>query len=113
MTAYVYVANIHASNLRGTTLEEAVSVEPEDNSSEQKQSSVQTLAEACGQLDHSSVAQQLHNVPHPVVDCGAVSAAREVALNAEAQFRRDIALQVVGQLTANLIAIDLHDFWFL
>jgi hypothetical protein len=74
---------------------------------------VQTLAEAFGHFDHSFAAQQLHNIPHPVVDSGAVSAARKVVLNLTAQFRRDVVLQVLRQLPAYLIRIDLYDAWFL
>jgi hypothetical protein len=42
-------------------------------SAEPGQSLVQTLAEAFVHFDHSFAAQQLHNIPHPVVDSGAVS----------------------------------------
>ena len=82
-------------------------------SADPEQSLVQTLAEAFGHFDHSFVTQQLHNIPHPVVDSGAVSAARKVVLNLTAQFRRDVVLQVLGQLPAYLITIDLYDAWFL
>ena len=82
-------------------------------STDAEHSLVQTLAEALGQFDHSFAAQQPHDIPHPVVDSGAVSAARKVVLNPTAQFRRDVVLQVLGQLPAYLITIDLYDAWFL
>jgi len=36
-----------------------------------------------------------------------------VVLNLTAQFRRDVVFQVLGQLPAYLITIDLYDAWFL
>jgi hypothetical protein len=36
----------------------------------------------------------------------------KVLLDTTSELRREIALQVIGQLPANLIAIDFYDTWF-
>ena len=54
---------------------------------------VQALSEAFWHFEELAVTEQPNNIPHAVVDGGAVAAAREVALNLESEFRREIVLQ--------------------
>jgi len=87
-------------------------VEPESNSADRKQSFVQTLAEALGQFDNLFVAQQAHDVPQAVVHSPAVITGLKVLLDTKSELRREIALHVIRQLPADLIAIDFYDSWF-
>ncbi len=74
---------------------------------------MQSLAETFGKFDYPLVAQQLHNVSHPVVDGRTVAAALKVIFNLKSKLKCEIALQVIRQLPSNLIAIDFYDAWFL
>lgn len=56
-------------------------IEPEDSSAERKQSVVQMLAEAFGQLDNLFVTQQPHNIPQTVIHSRAVVTALKVFLD--------------------------------
>jgi hypothetical protein len=87
-------------------------VERERNSADRKQSFVQTLAEAFGELDSLFVAQQPDNIPQAVVHSPAMITGLKVLLDPKSKLRREIALQVIGQLPAGLIAIDFYDTWF-
>ena len=73
-----------------------------------KQSSVQPVAEALRQFDRLFVAQQLHNIFHAVVDSSAVPASFKMVLDPDSQLRREIALEIVRQFLAYLIAIDFY-----
>ena len=84
----------------------------ENNSADRKQSFVQTLAETFGQFDNLFVAQQAHDVPQAVVHSPAVITGLKVLLDPKSELRREIALQVIRQLPADLIAIDFYDSWF-
>jgi hypothetical protein len=57
-----------------------------------EKSLIQALSEAFWQFDQLVVAEQPNNIPHAVVDSGAVAAAREVTFNPESQLRYEIAL---------------------
>jgi hypothetical protein len=70
---------------------------------------IQTLSKAFWHFDELFVAQQLNNVPHPVVDGGAVAAAGEVTFNLESHLRCEIAFQVIRQLPADLLAVDFYN----
>ncbi|MGC2195122.1 MAG: hypothetical protein WA628_10640 [Terriglobales bacterium] len=72
---------------------------------------MQTLSEAFGQFDNLFVAQQVHDVPQALVHSPAVITSPKVLPDTKSELRREIALQVIGQLPANLIAIDFYD-WF-
>jgi hypothetical protein len=76
-----------------------------------EQSSIQTLAEALRQFDRLFVAQQLHYIPQAVVHGGTVTAIPEVVFNPYSQLRREIAIQLVRQLPANLVAIEFYNAW--
>ena len=89
-----------------------VAVEPESDLVDRKQSFVQTLAEAFGQFDNLFVAQQAHDVPQAVVHSPAVITGLKVLLDTESELRGEIALQVIRQLPADLIAIDFYDSRF-
>jgi hypothetical protein len=67
---------------------------------------IQTLSEAFWHFEQLVVAEQLNDIPHTVVDGGAVTAAREVVINLESQLRREIAFQVIRQFPADLLAVD-------
>jgi hypothetical protein len=54
----------------------------------------------------------LHNIPHAIVDSRALITALKVIFDPNSELRREIALQVVRQLPADLIAIDFYDSWF-
>jgi len=95
---------------RGGELEGAV--EPESDLVDRKQSFVQTLAEAFWQFDNLFVAQQVHDVSHAVVHSPAVITGLKVLLDTTSELRREIALHVIRQLPADLIAIDFYDSWF-
>jgi hypothetical protein len=58
------------------------------------------------------VAQQAHDVPQALVHSPAVITSPKVLPDTKSELRREIALQVIGQLPANLIAIDFSDTWF-
>jgi len=96
--------------LRAGGLEGAV--ERERNSADRKQSFVQTLAEAFGELNSLFVAQQPGNIPQAIVHSPAVITGLKVLLDPKSKLRREIALQVIGQLPADLIAIDFYDTRF-
>jgi hypothetical protein len=83
-------------------------VEPESDLVDRKQSFVQTLAEAFGQFDNLFVAQQAHDVPQAVVHSPAVITGLKVLLDTKSEVRGEIALQVIRQLPADLIAIDFY-----
>ena len=73
---------------------------------------MQTLAEAFWQFDNLFVAQQAHDVSQAVVHSPAVITGLKVLLDTKSELRREIVLQVIGQLLADLIAIDFYDSWF-
>jgi len=73
-----------------------------------EKSLIQALSEAFWHLDEPVVAEQLNNIPHAVVDSGAVTAAREVVINLESQLRCEIAFQVIRQLPAHVLAINFY-----
>ena len=73
-----------------------------------KKSSVQPVAETLWKFDRLFVAQQLHNILHAVVDSSAVPASFKMVLDPDSQFRREIALEIIRQLPAYLIAVDFY-----
>ena len=73
-----------------------------------KQSPVQAVAEALRKFDRPFVAKQLHNILHAIVDSSAVPASFKMVLDPDSQLRREIALEIIGQLPARLIAIDFY-----
>ena len=73
-----------------------------------KKSSVQPVAETLWKFDRLFVAQQLHNILHAVVDSSAVPASIKMVLDPDSQFRREIALEIIRQLPAYLIAVDFY-----
>ena len=87
-------------------------MEPESSSAHRKQSFVKTLAEAFGQFDNLFVAQQAHDVPQSVVHSPAVITGLKVLLDPKSEVRREIALDVIGQLPPDLIAIDFYETRF-
>ncbi len=97
---------------RGGELEEILRSNPKSSSAHRKQSFVETLAEAFGQLDNLFVAQQAHDVPQAVIHSPAVVTGLKMLFDPKAELKREIALQVVRQLPANLIAIDFYETCF-
>jgi len=77
-----------------------------------KQSLVQTMAETLRQFDKLFVSQQAHDVPELVVHSPAVITPSMVFLDPKPELRRHIALQVIGQLSLDLIAVDLYETRF-
>ena len=78
----------------------------------QNQTPIKSSTETLGQLDSLFVAQQPHNIPQAVVHSPAVITALKVIFDLKSALRREIVLQVIGQLPANLIAIHFDDTWF-
>jgi len=58
------------------------------------------------------VTQQVHDIPQPIVDSLAVITALKVFLDPKPELRCHIALQVIGQLLLDLIAIDFYETRF-
>ena len=73
---------------------------------------VETPAETFRQLENAFAAQQPHNVPQAVIHSPAVITGLKVLFDPKSELRREIALQVIRQLPADLIVIDFYDTWF-
>jgi hypothetical protein len=66
------------------------------------------MAEAFWQFYNLFVTQQAHDVSQAVVHSPAVITGLKVLLDTKFELRREIALNVIGQLPAYLIAIDFY-----
>ena len=67
------------------------------------------MTEAFRQVDRSFVTEQLNNIPRAVVEGPAVTAARQVLLDLEAQLRCEIAFQIIRQSSADRVAVEFYD----
>src|SRR5262249_4834064 len=69
---------------------------------------IQALAEPLRHLKHPFVADELHNVPCAVEHRRAVSTDFEMRFHSLAQFRRDVVIEIVGDLPPHFDATDLN-----